>query len=171
MYRKKLVALIGLATFVTLSACAAPAESGTATPADSASASPIRPVEGTWVDVTVDGDTVALPLSLVTQNVNTHFSVMRPDRRLDFMAYVLDGGVYVRANACPPCHSRGFALEGDVLVCDTCATTFRAKDGVGIQGACVDYPKALVAHRVVDGFVTMSLPDLVAAYDDTLVSG
>jgi len=161
--------LLALAAALSLlAACAGPGES---TPSATSSAAPAGPVKGTWVDVSVSGDNVIVPLSLVQQKVNTHFSVMQSDRRLDFMAYVLNGTVHVRANACPPCRSRGFALDGDVLVCDACATTFRAKDGSGIQGACVDYPKAAVAYSIADGVVTMSLADLTAAYEETLVRG
>jgi len=159
------------ALVATLSVLAACANAGEAAPSGGASAAPSGPVEGTWVEATVSGDSITVPLSLVEQKVNTHFSVVQPDRTLDFMAYVLDGTVHVRANACPPCRSRGFALNGDVLVCDACATTFRARDGAGIKGACVDYPKAAVAYKVVDGEVTMALADLAAAYEETLVRG
>lgn len=169
--RRILPLITGLAVLSILVACAAPGASGTVAPVDSAPASPSGPVEGTWVDVAVSGDVVTMPLSLVTEKVNTHFSVTETDRRLDFMAYVLDGTVYVRANACPPCRSRGFALNRDVLVCDACATKFKARDGSGIEGACVDYPKAAATYTVVGGVVTMSLADLAAAYEETLVRG
>lgn len=169
--RRTLPVMAGLAVLSILAACAGPGNSGAPVPAGTPSATPSGPIAGTWVDVAVSGDVVTMPLSLVTEKVNTHFSVTETDRRLDFMAYVLDGALYVRANACPPCRSRGFALDGDVLVCDACATMFRAKDGGGIKGACVDYPKAAAAYTVVDGVVTMSLATLVAAYEETLVRG
>jgi hypothetical protein len=37
-------------------------------------------------------------------------------------------------------------LNKDVLVCDRCGTRFKAKSGDGIDGACVDYPKASRYH-------------------------
>lgn len=129
------------------------------------------PVEGTWIDATVDGNTVSISLSTVESALNVHFSVPVADRTLDFMAYVLDGTVQVRANACPPCHSRGFALDGTILVCDACATLFDAADGSGIEGACVGYPKADSQYSIENGLITMAVGDLVAAYDDTLVAG
>lgn len=131
----------------------------------------VEPVDGTWVDVVVDGDTVVLPSAQVQELVNLFFSVDADGRTLDFMAYLLEGDITVRANACPPCRSRGFALDGDVLVCDACQTTFDARDGSGVDGACVDYPKAAVQYRMVDGNLTMSLAALVAAYDETLIAG
>lgn len=157
-----LLVLAGLAVLPVLAACAAPA---TAAPSPQGG-----PISGTWVDVEVDGDTVSLPLALVEQHVNTHFSLQTGGRELAFMAYMLNGTTHVRANACPPCRSRGFALDGNILVCDACATKFKASDGSGIEGACVNYPKATVQHAIVDGAITMSLSDLVTAYDETLVA-
>lgn len=169
--RRILSVTAALAVLSILAACAAPGDAGAPVPPGTTPASPSGPIEGTWVDVAVSGDVVTMPLSLVEEKVNTHFSVTETDRRLDFMAYVLDGALYVRANACPPCRSRGFALDEDVLVCDACATKFKARDGSGIVGACVDYPKADAAYTVVDGVVSMSLADLAAAYAETLVRG
>ncbi len=87
------------------------------------------------------------------------------------MAYVLDGEISVRANVCPPCRSIGFSLEEAVLICDRCATTFAAKTGKGIEGACVDFPKASVPYEVNGGNITMEDSDLIAAYQDTIESG
>ncbi len=128
-------------------------------------------IAGTWIEPEIDGDTVVVPVALVESAVNTKFSVPLSDRTLDFMAYVLDGAVHVRASVCPPCRSQGFALDGVVLVCDACATTFDAVTGEGIMGACVDYPKAEARCSVADGLISMTLEDLVRAYDETLVAG
>jgi len=114
---------------------------------------------------------VAISLSEVEDNWNVHFNVNTQGEDMNFMAYVLDGDVYVRANVCPPCRSIGFSLEEAVLICDRCATTFGAETGDGINGACVDYPKASVPYEVSDGNVVMEGSDLIAAYEDTLVAG
>jgi nitrite reductase/ring-hydroxylating ferredoxin subunit len=90
---------------------------------------------------------------------------------MNFMAYVWDGEISVRANVCPPCRSIGFSLERDILVCDTCMTTFEAKTGGGIEGACVDFPKASVPYEVTDGNAVMKGTDLIAAYQDTTEPG
>ncbi len=129
------------------------------------------PSAGTWIEPQIDGDTVVVPVAVVESGVNTKFSVPLSDRTLDFMAYVLDGAVHVRASVCPPCRSQGFALDGVVLVCDACATTFDAVTGEGIAGACVDYPKAEARCSVADGLISLTLEDLVRAYDETLVAG
>lgn len=152
-----------LSTLLVLSACAPSSDQSTTVSA--------APIDGTWIDASVVGDTAIVPLALVEQNVNTNFSLDTGGRTLTFMAYLLDGQVQVRANVCPPCRSRGFALDGNTLVCDTCATTFDARDGSGIAGACVDYPKAAAQYRIVDGAITMALVDLVGAYDETLIHG
>jgi nitrite reductase/ring-hydroxylating ferredoxin subunit len=129
------------------------------------------PISATWIEPQVVGDTVAIPLSEVEDNWNVHFNVNTQGEDMNFMAYVLDGDVYVRANVCPPCRSIGFSLEEAVLICDRCATTFGAETGDGINGACVDYPKASVPYEVSDGNVVMEGSDLIAAYEDTLVAG
>lgn len=129
------------------------------------------PLPGTWVDVENDGARVMLPVAEVTGTGNVHFSVVVGERKMDFMAYVLGDDLHVRANACPPCRSIGFALDGMMLVCDACQTTFKAIDGSGIEGACVNYPKAAVAYAVEQGMVVMDSEDLVRAYDDTLTAG
>lgn len=168
---RRILLIAGLLGLLIVTACASPT---TAAPAPSPSTPPAAsggPVAGTWVDATVSGEEVTLPLSVVQELVNTHFSLETGGRELAFMAYTLNGTIHVRANACPPCRSRGFALVGTVLDCNACHTTFDARDGSGIAGACVDYPKAAAQNRIVDGTITMTLSDLVAAYDETLVKG
>ena len=129
------------------------------------------PVTATWVNASVQGDTVSIPLSTIEQNQNVHFSVPHENGSISFMAYLLGGEVNVRANVCPPCRSTGFTLSGKDLVCDTCSTTFKAATGDGIQGACVDFPKAPVAYGNTRGNVVMQVTDLVTAYENTLVPG
>jgi nitrite reductase/ring-hydroxylating ferredoxin subunit len=114
---------------------------------------------------------VSIPVSEVENNWSVHFNLKTRDEDMNFMAYVLDGETHVRANVCPPCRSIGFSLEEAVLICDRCATTFRAKTGDGIEGACVDFPKASVPYNVSDGNVVMKSTDLITAYQDTIEPG
>ncbi|MFC2008926.1 Fe-S-containing protein [Chloroflexota bacterium] len=165
--RDGLLVLGGLLVVLLLGGCAATTDSVT----EVATTSGNGPISGTWIDIEVEGDTVVLPMSEVTALGNVHFSLLAGNRTLDFMAYLLDDVLQVRANACPPCHSRGFALDGSVLVCDMCQTTFDAANGSGIEGACVAYPKAAVDYAVYDGLIVMEVDALVAAYDETLVAG
>jgi len=130
-----------------------------------------EPIKATWIEPQVTGDTVSIPVSEVENNRNVHFNVKTRDEDMNFMAYVSDGEISVRANVCPPCRSIGFSLEQAVLICDRCATTFNAKTGDGIEGACVDFPKASVLYEVSDGNVAMKSIDLIAAYQDTIESG
>lgn len=160
MKRRSILITVGfLATLaLSLAACAP-------------TAAEAEPVPGTWVDAQVAGDSVTVPLALIAEHRNLHFELEQDGRSLAFMAYVLDGDIQVRANACPPCGSRGFTLNGHVLDCDACHTMFDARDGSGIEGACVDYPKAAVPYETHDGSLVMSMTGLVNAYDDTLVAG
>ena len=130
-----------------------------------------EPIEATWIEPEVVGDNVSIPLSEVEDNWNIHFNVNTQGEDMNFMAYVLDGDIYVRANVCPPCRSIGFSLEEAVLICNRCTTTFGAENGEGINGACVDYPKASVPYEMDGGSIIMKDTDLIAAYEDTLVPG
>jgi uncharacterized Zn ribbon protein len=90
---------------------------------------------------------------------------------MGFMAYVLNDKIQVRASTCPPCRGKTYTLDGNTLVCDVCATTFKADMGIGIAGACVNYPKASVAYETVDGNLVMKISDLTVAYQNTLKAG
>ena len=130
-----------------------------------------EPLKATWIQPQVTGDTVSIPVSEVVENGNVHFNLKTQGQDMNFMAYVLDGETFVRANVCPPCRSIGFSLEGAMLVCDTCATTFNARTGEGIGGACVNYPKASVSYETQDGNIVMNAGNLITAYQDTMEPG
>ena len=132
---------------------------------------PSGPIEATWIEPQVAGDTISIPVSEVENNRNVHFKVETQDGNMTFMAYMLDVEIHVRANVCPPCHSIGFSLDGDILVCDRCATKFNAQTGAGISGACVNYPKASVPYEVADGNIVTNSTDLITAYQDTIEAG
>jgi len=127
-----------------------------------------NPVKATWITPQVAGDSVSIPVNEVKNDKIVHFSVpVAVGSEMAFMAYELDGNLNVRANVCPPCRSVGFSLSGDTLICDTCRTTFEAKTGEGISGACVGYPKAAVPYEISDGKVLMRGNDLLSAYQNT----
>ena len=131
-----------------------------------------QPVKATWIKPQVVGDTVSFPVSEVNNDNIIHFNVpVAVGSEMAFMAYELDGKLNVRANVCPPCRSIGFSLNIDTLVCDTCRTTFKAKTGEGISGACVGYPKAAVPYEINDGKILMRGNGLLAAYQNTLAPG
>jgi nitrite reductase/ring-hydroxylating ferredoxin subunit len=130
-----------------------------------------EPIKATWIEPQVVGDTVSIPVSKVENNKIVDFKLVTLGGNIAFMAYELGGEVYVRSNVCPPCRSVGFSLQGDTLVCDTCLTIFNAKTGDGIEGACVDFPKASVPYEISDGNIVMKSNDLVAAYQSTLNPG
>jgi nitrite reductase/ring-hydroxylating ferredoxin subunit len=132
---------------------------------------PSGPIKATWIEPQVAGDIISVPVSEVENNRNVHFNVETQDGNMTFMAYILDAEIHVRANVCPPCHSIGFSLDGDILVCDRCATKFNAQTGAGISGACVNYPKASVPYEVADGNIVTNSTDLITAYQDTIEAG
>lgn len=200
MKRKKaILACAVLVTLAVLTACAAPAapeppaaDAGVEAGADAAPAAASQPAPAAPVDKAAisarpplasgpiaatalmtsrDGDVVAMPLSAIVDVVNTEFGIVVDDRSLDFMAYVFDGELYVRASACPPCAVLAYSLDGGTLLCEACDTSFDARTGEGIGGACVDYPKAAVAYEVKGDVVSMKVADLVRAWDETLLEG
>lgn len=130
-----------------------------------------EPIKAIWIEPQVVADTVSIPVSEVENNSNVHFNVKIQGEDMNFMVYLLDGETYVRANVCPPCWSTGFSLDEAVLICDRCATTFKAQTGEGIWGACVDYPKASVPYEIEGNNIVMNSADLITAYQDTIEPG
>jgi nitrite reductase/ring-hydroxylating ferredoxin subunit len=112
-----------------------------------------------------------LPLPKLQNSTNTRFVVKTSQGDANYMAYLLDKQLYVRASVCPPCRSLTFTLDGNTLVCDRCATVFNAETGAGIKGACVNYPKANVPYTIADGKVVMKTGDLTTAFQNTLQPG
>ena len=124
-------------------------------------------IKATWITPQITDTTVSIPLNDVENFKMTHFRVSAIAGNIAFMAYEFEDNIYVRANVCPPCGSVGFSLIGDILVCDTCATTFDARTGEGISGGCVGYPKKSVPYEIIDGNIIMAINDLEAANMET----
>lgn len=190
MIKEITVGLISLCIFLAVAGCSSPAaapDSGaqptpdTATPAIPTppggsssvvlSPPPSGPIKATWIEAISEGDTVSVELAEVEQNWNNNFKIETKGETLNFMAYIIDEELFIRANVCPPCKSIGFTLDNDILVCDRCATTFEAVTGDGIEGACVDFPKASVEYEIAGANIVMKLDDLVTAYEDTIKPG
>lgn len=132
---------------------------------------PSGPIKAKLIEAQVNGDSVSISVGDVENDWNTQFAVNTQAGKMNFMAYLLNNKIYVRADVCPPCRSIGYSLDGNTLVCDRCATTFKADTGNGIQGACVDYPKALVPYEIANGNIIMKQADLVVAYENTIEPG
>jgi nitrite reductase/ring-hydroxylating ferredoxin subunit len=134
----------------------------------SSSSSPAKPV---WIEPEVNGETISIPLDVITTNKNIHFEVETAKGTAYYMAYVNGGKTYARANVCVPCRSINFTLDKNLLVCNSCGTTFKASDGTGVNGACVRYPKAAVPFETVSGKMVLTQADLVKAFEETLQPG
>ena len=130
------------------------------------------PVSATWIEPEVaDGCCIAIPVQAVDENTNTHFRLNTAVGEMAVMAYRLGDDVIVRSNACPPCGSIGFTLDENVLVCDSCGTTFDAETGLGIQGSCVDYPKESIPYTEDGGNIVMGIGDIATAHMNTVQRG
>lgn len=170
------VIIVAIATLISLitglTACTSSTSDNTTTiPDNQIKVQPSGLIEATWIEPEVNGTSVSIPLSYVEDNWIVHFKVNSDEGVINFMSYILEEHTHVRANVCPPCKSIGYALFEDILVCDRCATTFEATTGDGIEGACVDFPKAPVSFDIIDGDIVMNEADLVSAYQDTLKPG
>ena len=161
MLRKTIIGALLLTLALIIVGCSGPAPNPT----------PSGPIKAIWIEPQVITDTVSIPVSEIENNWNVHFSMNTLGEDMNFMAYVLDGEIFVRANVCPPCRSIGFSLDEDILVCDRCATKFNAQTGEGISGACVNYPKASVPYQINGGNIAMNSVDLITAYQDTIEPG
>lgn len=131
------------------------------------------PVKATWITATVNGDVVSIPAASVNDNTNVHFKVNTNTElgEIAVMAYKLGDEFVIRSNVCPPCGSIGFTLDDTVLVCDSCGTTFDATTGIGIQGACVDYPKENIPYTESGGILVMDLNDIMTSHQNTVIRG
>lgn len=166
-WRVIVLCMIVLILTISLIAC------GGSTEPASLDANPQPPgsIEAVWIEPQVDSNTVSIPVSDVDDNWNIHFGLATSAGNFNYMAYKLNNATYVRANVCPPCRSIGYSLDDANLVCDRCATSFRAETGDGISGACVDFPKAEVPYQIKDDYIVMKGSDLIAAYQNTLEPG
>lgn len=172
MKRSILIVMVTLLLIVGITACSnSDSTTDTEEQNTSGNSQPSGLIKAIWLEPQVEGNAVSIMLSDVETNWNTHFGLGEEHGNMNFMAYVLGGEVFVRANVCPPCRSVGFSLDGDELVCDSCRTLFSAETGEGISGACKDFPKAAVAHEIVNGQIIMQLEDLSTAYEDTTQAG
>jgi len=137
MLRKIAIGAVLFSLILIAVACTGPTSTPTPNP------TPSGPIKATWIEPQVVGDTVSIPVTEVENNWNVHFNLKTQGGDMNFMAYIVDGEIYVRANVCPPCRSIGFSLNEDILVCDRCATTFKAKTGEGIEGSVRRFPQSL----------------------------
>ncbi len=178
--KTKFIALLAIATLITvvviLAGCSANAGNQINLPPKTSGSSnetsvPKSIISPTWITPEIVDTTITLPLDLVQTKINTHFEVALDKGKAYFMAYTFGGKTYVRADICPPCRSISYSLVKEILVCDSCGTSFKALDGAGVRGACVNYPKASVPYETVDGKILMNKADLTLAYENTWSPG
>ena len=128
---------------------------------------PPGPIEAKWIEPQVDNNTVSIPVDEIETNWNIHFKLETESGKMNFLTYIVDDAIQVRANICP----LNWLLEEDRLICQRGRAIFNAKTGEGIEGPCADYPKASVPYKITDGNIVMDKADLIAAYQDTTEPG
>ena len=169
--RIALVAIMALMLILAACSSGSPSAAGSSGTSDGASSTDKQRIKATWITPEKLGDSIALSASTIQDKRIVHFWVEITEGKMPFMAYKLDGKMYVRANLCVPCRSYNYSLEKGILVCDTCGTRFDAKSGDGISGACKAYPKALVPWTDNNGKLVIKNDDAKTAYLNTLEPG
>ena len=154
--RKLLYVIIAALFLFTAVSCTA-LEKPAPLPQLNPSPKPPEPIQPVWLEATLSQGTISFPLNAVEQYWNTHFSLPTDDGIDVFTAYIHDGKIYIRPIVCPPCSARGFALNGDALVCDMCGDNFSAVTGEPLEDSCCNFPKAEVPYQVIGGMVVMAL--------------
>lgn len=125
-----------------------------------------------WTEPEINGEMVSIPVELVEKYWIVNFQMTINGKNVPLMAVkTTDGKINIMPRICVPCRSEGWHLKDDVLICDACGTTFDAKSGDGIQGACKDFPKALIPYTTDEGKFTMTIADIADAYTKTLKPG
>jgi hypothetical protein len=125
-----------------------------------------------WVTPELSGNKISIPKDMVEKYWIVDFELDFGGVRVPMMAVkTMEGKINVMPRICVPCRSEGWHLKDDVLTCDACGTTFDAKTGGGIEGACKGYPKALVPYTISDGKIVMEASAIATAYQNTLRPG
>lgn len=125
-----------------------------------------------WATPELSGTSIAIPKDLVEKYWIVNFEVNLGGVRVPLMALkTTEGNINIMPRICVPCRSEGWHLKNDVLICDACGTTFDATTGDGIQGACVGYPKAMIAYTESGGKLVMDASAVGDAYQKTMQPG
>jgi len=120
-----------------------------------------------WAEPAIDRDEVAVPLQVATLGDHVHFEVVDGEVPVGFIGYFTEGKFFARASYCPDCGGQRIEWGGSLVVCRSCEARFDAVTGQGEDGAH-GYPEGAVPCTVSDGFITMSLGDLVEAHARTV---
>ncbi|TFH35636.1 MAG: hypothetical protein E4G93_03450 [Dehalococcoidia bacterium] len=120
-----------------------------------------------WAEPAIDGDEVALLLPVVTLGDHVHFEMVGGDAPVGFVGYFSDGSFFARASVCPSCGAERVEWGGSLVVCRSCEAKFDAVTGA-VEAGARGYPEGVVPCGLGDGFITMSLSDLVEAHARTV---
>ncbi len=109
----------------------------------------------TEVEAEIGNDQVKLSLADLKKNnilysmYDPNFNIGNNQKGLPVMAYLTPAGrVMVASSFCEPCYSRKFHIEGDILVCNVCATRWALADLTGLGGGCTKYPPQELNYTV-----------------------
>lgn len=118
-----------------------------------------------WAEPAISGDVVTIPVAVAASEDHVHFSVPGNDGDASYIGWLRDDSFNARATVCPCCGAQAIEWGGIHLVCRSCDTVFNLGTGVGDE-TCA-YPEGSLPATVSGGVITMSLDELIEAYDRT----
>jgi len=119
-----------------------------------------------WADPIFDGGSVSIPLPVATLGNHFHFEVPGSSGPMGFVAYLLDGQLYIRASVCPNCGGAPIDYGASELVCSSCGEAFNLQTGAALTGGH-GYPEGSISVCVIDEYFTSTLHSLTVAYERT----
>ncbi|MCX5909945.1 MAG: Fe-S-containing protein [Deltaproteobacteria bacterium] len=120
-----------------------------------------RMVPMTKIEAVTAKGLVEVPMEEVRKNKLVSFEYTRRDGAIPLLAYITPAGKIVTAVGFSElCHSKGFHLEGNDIVCDTCSTHWDLETLQGSSGECPAYPPEMLMHTVHGGRLIIKEVDL-----------
>ena len=104
------------------------------------------------IDPVVQKDKIRIPLSKIQEHDIVYFEHENDQGfPVPLTAYVTPSGrIFTGSSICEPCQGRRWAIDGDLLYCMKCGTTFKLENHEFVSGSsvCGDYPPVFMSHEI-----------------------
>jgi hypothetical protein len=108
------------------------------------------PLQMTPVLAKVENGKIIIPVDLLKDKKFIRFTYGDPSYGTPLLAYISGEGKIVTAvSVCEPCNSTAFHINGDLIVCNSCGSTWELNDLEAVSGSCGRYPPDAVPNAVV----------------------
>jgi len=100
---------------------------------------------------------ITVPLREIEQNKFIAFEYVDGPVPVPLLAYISGAGKLITAvRMCEPCNSEKFHIQGELIVCDACGTTWHLNDLTAVSGACGKYPPDAIPSIITDSTVQIN---------------